>query len=65
MSLETRVQGVKTKLEDALEKEIQKIPEYLQSIEKPDKKLDYLIKLMPYILPKINNISVEKDSWFN
>ena len=46
---------LRSKLKELFQDEINKVPEYLQQLEAKDK-LDYLIKLMPYVLPKVENI---------
>ncbi len=38
--------------------ELKKLPEYLNDLQ-PKEKLDYLIKLMPFVFPKIHNITHE------
>ena len=39
-------------LDKALQGEVKRIPEYIASITDPEKKLNALAKLLPYILPK-------------
>jgi len=43
--------SLKEALKAILEKEINEIPEYLQHLE-PKEKLEIIIKLMPYVIPK-------------
>ena len=47
---------LRTVLKNILYNEIEKIEEYLDGLE-PKEKLDTIIKLMPYILPKTSTIS--------
>lgn len=55
-------------LKEIIAKEIATIPETLEKME-PDKRLDVILKLIPYVLPKIEPISMEKgepltmDEW--
>lgn len=41
--------------------QMETIPGLLNSIENPEKKLDFLIKLLPFILPKVENVSISAD----
>lgn len=41
--------------------QMETIPRLLNSIENPEKKLDFLIKLLPFILPKVENVSISAD----
>jgi len=45
-------------LKDSLQGHIDKIPEYLDSLDTKDK-LEAITKLLPYILPKLSNIEME------
>ena len=47
---------LRTVLKNILYNEIEKIEEYLDGLE-PKEKIDTIIKLMPYILPKTSTIS--------
>ena len=47
---------LRTVLKNILYNEIEKIEEYLDVLE-PKEKIDTIIKLMPYILPKTSTIS--------
>ncbi len=38
--------------------ELKKLPEYLNDLQSKEK-LDYLIKLMPFVFPKIDNVNHE------
>lgn len=52
-------------LKKIMKTEILKIPEYLDSLE-PKDKINTLCKLMPYILPKVEDISCKDNeplSW--
>ena len=41
-----------------IENEFESLPETLQQLE-PEKRIDVLIKLLPYIVPKLQNIQIE------
>ena len=47
---------LRTVLKNILYNEIEKIEDYLDGLE-PKEKIDTIIKLMPYILPKTSTIS--------
>ena len=47
---------LRTVLKNILYNEIEKIEEYLGGLE-PKEKLETIIKLMPFILPKTSNVS--------
>ena len=52
-------------LKDIVTKELEALPSYLEGV-KPKVKIDILIKLLPYILPRINPVpmdSGEPNSW--
>jgi hypothetical protein len=46
---------MRSTLKEMMAKEIQQLPEYLQGLPAKDR-LDYLIKLMPYVFPKVNAV---------
>jgi len=46
-------------LTTALEGELNKVKNYFNSIEEPEKKLELLSKFLPYVLPKLNAIEME------
>ncbi|PWT71229.1 MAG: hypothetical protein C5B59_18460 [Bacteroidetes bacterium] len=56
---------LRTMLREALEKEVQNLPQYLDSITDTKMKIELLIKLMPYVFPKMQTIDLvdakEKD----
>lgn len=72
-----RVKGVPNKntielrqlLREALSIELQNLPEYLSEVKSSEKRLELIIKLMPYVFPKMQTIDLveakEKDpfSW--
>ena len=55
-------------LKDIVSSEIENVPDLLSKME-PDKRLDYLVKLIPYVLPKVESCShttnepLQLDSW--
>ncbi len=46
-------------LKELFQKELLKLPEYLNEMP-PKEKLDYLIKLMPFVLPKVESVNYDK-----
>ena len=51
-------------LKDVLYDEIEQIPHRLDELETKDR-LELLVKLLPYVLPKVNNISAISDEPIN
>jgi hypothetical protein len=47
---------LRTVLKDILYQELEQIQEHLDSL-KPKERIELLIKLMPYVLPKVTSIS--------
>ena len=47
---------IRTVLKDLIYKELDEIQEHLDALE-PKQRLEYVIKLIPYVLPKVENIS--------
>ena len=50
-------QDLRESLKDIIQDEIQKIPEILDSLQ-PKDKLNMIIKLMPFVCPKVQNVSM-------
>jgi len=48
-------------LKDILAQELDRIPEYLNSIESGKDRLEVLLKLMPYVFPKVSNVWWKED----
>ena len=46
---------LRSKLRNAMDHELQKLPETLQALE-PKERIDMIIKLMPFVLPKCESI---------
>lgn len=67
-----RPQGVKNKtpnevkelLRQAILPELEKLPAYLAQLELPDR-LRFIAQCLPYILPKLQAVTVTNDSEFN
>ena len=51
---------LRSALKDVLYDEIEQIPHRLDELEAKDR-LELLVKLLPYVLPKVNNISAISD----
>lgn len=47
------------KLKELFQTELSKLPEYLDELPVKEK-LDYLFKLMPFVLPKVENVNYNK-----
>jgi hypothetical protein len=46
-------------LGDFIYKQVKSLPDIFASIKSPEKRLELLIKLMPYVIPKTQDISLE------
>jgi hypothetical protein len=51
-------------LKGLFEKELDQVPAYMESLE-PKERLDYLLKLMPYVLPKVSSVDHDQDEPVN
>lgn len=61
----TLTKDIRANLKTFVEKELNKLPETL-AVLPTDKKLDLLLKLLPYVLPKVESVSMNKgepSSW--
>lgn len=61
----TKVKELRSALKNCLHAELEKLPKTLESME-PKQRLDILIKLLPYALPKNDNVEAtygEPSSW--
>ncbi len=52
--------GIREILKDLMQKEIERFPETIKEMP-PAQRVNFLIKLMPYVLPKTESVSCEKD----
>ncbi len=50
-------------LKDIISKELNSISENLEKLES-DKRLDVILKLLPYVLPKVESVPMEKGEPF-
>lgn len=50
---------LRSRLKELYARELEQLPTYIEGLE-PKEKLDYLLKLMPFVLPKVS--SVEHDT---
>ncbi len=55
----TLTKDLRATLKSIVEKELNQLPEKLAALA-PDKKLDVLLKLLPYVLPKVESVSMTK-----
>jgi hypothetical protein len=63
--MDTKTQDVltadlRTSLKDLFAKELEQLPAYIEGLE-PKEKLDYLLKLMPFVLPKVSSVEHDTD----
>ena len=56
---------IKQKLSQIIEAESERIPEYLNSIERPELKLKLLIDLLPFVIPKQKEVNAEHQAEIN
>lgn len=52
--------NMRTRLKEMLAKEIENLPDYLETLQAKEK-LDYLLKLMPYVFPKVDSVHFTRD----
>jgi len=50
---------LRNSLKELFKKELTKFPGYINQLQ-PKDKMDYLLKMMPYILPKVENVTHDK-----
>ena len=55
---------LRTILKDLIHEELSQLPFHLDSLEAKDR-LEILIRIMPYALPKVNNVSSKEDEPFD
>jgi len=58
-----RIQNIKGKLLDHIELEMEVITDLLAMVEKPEKRLELLLKFMPYIIPSIKSMDSYNYDW--
>lgn len=49
------VTDLRTSLKELMAKEIKQLPDYLENLPAKEK-LNYLLKLMPYVFPKVESV---------
>lgn len=59
---------LRSSLKTLVANEMQQLPAYLEGLP-PKEKLDYILKLMPYVFPKVDSVFYKKDetgtSWID
>lgn len=55
---------LRTILKDLIHEELSQLPFHLDSLEAKDR-LEILIRIMPYALPKVNKVSSKEDEPFD
>lgn len=53
---EVLTKDLRNQLKELIRKEMEQLPEYLKDME-PKERIDILIKLMPFVIPKVNSVS--------
>lgn len=56
---ETRTNDLRNTLKEIVQKELNQLPETLAALP-PEKRLEVFIKLLPFALPKVESVSMEK-----
>lgn len=51
--------SLRDSLKEVMEKEIQRLPEYLEALE-PKERLNAMCKLMVFVFPKVESVSLNK-----
>ena len=54
--IEVTTSEMRQNLKSIVQSEIENLPELLSKIENPEKRLNFVLKLLPFIFPKIKNI---------
>jgi hypothetical protein len=63
--MNTTVKELRSALKNCIQAELERLPKTLEGME-PKQRLDLLIKLLPYAMPKNDNVSAsfgEPKSW--
>lgn len=55
---------LRTSLKELMQKEMKGLPKLIESLE-PEKRINILCKLMPYVYPKVENISSKDGEPFS
>lgn len=50
--------NLRSQLKELFAEELAKLPDYLKELETKER-LEYLIKFMPFVLPKVNNVNIK------
>jgi len=61
---EILVSDLRDKLKSIMQKEIENLPKQLEAMESKER-LNYVIKLMPFVFPKVNTIHSASGEPFN
>ena len=56
--------GLRETLKSIMQNEIEKIPKQLEGLE-PKERLNFIVKLMPYVFPKLQGINIGEGEPFN
>ena len=56
--------GLRENLKELMQKEIQNFPKHLETLE-PKERLNIICKLLPYVLPKVESVSLTEGEPFS
>lgn len=65
--MSTELKDLRAALKSCIHTELEKLPKTLESLE-PKDRLDILVKILPYAMPKNESISAtfdEPDNWYS
>lgn len=58
------VNDLRRTLKTVMQKEIEKLPEYLESLE-PQERINIVIKLIPFVFPKVQPVNLKEGEPFS
>ena len=63
-NIEITTKSMRKKLKSIFDAELEKLPEYIEAMQ-PTEKLQFLIKIMPFILPKVESVEYSNGEPLN
>jgi hypothetical protein len=61
---EVKASNLRSKIKCLVDRELNQVEERMKDLE-PEKRLDLLLKLMPFVLPKVKDTNYEIDDNFD
>ncbi|MDC1204268.1 hypothetical protein N8085_02555 [Salibacteraceae bacterium] len=61
---EIRVKDLRINLKQVIEEELEKLPDHLKQLD-PLERVNVIVKLLPYVFPKVNTVHYKEDESFN